>query len=205
MGQTPARSTHRGCVSAAGLPPCPSLLPPRRSPSQAVSLPPSCPGPLSRPHQGLPGPSLPLQPPLWPFLLCLVLHPMPPLLSIRALSHPLLCLWNGQGAGEERVPPEGDRPVTAAASSLTKHRESWPRLPCSPIPGLGSDCWQSSIWARIHLEPLLSSRNSPLGHQKPTSPTACPPQTLVGKRAPPYGISLRCLSRVTSLTLTRTQ
>lgn len=83
------------------------------------------------------------------------------------------------------MPPEGDRPVTAWASSLTKHRESWPRLPFSPIPGPGSDCRQSSIWPRIHLEPLLSSRNSPLGHHKLTSPTVCPPQTLVGKESSP--------------------
>lgn len=42
------------------------------------------------------------------------------------------------------MPPEGDRLSLPLPPSLTKHRESWPRLPCSPIPGPGSD-WLAEL------------------------------------------------------------
>ena len=185
--------------------PCLSLPPPSPALSLPGCLPPSGPGPLSRPH---PVPAWALtSPPASSFALSPWLgsssHAPSPLPFSHFPTHSSVCGVDSK-AGGERVPPEGDRPVTAPAS-LTKHHGSWPSLPRSPIPGPGSDCRQNPVWVRIHLEPLLSSRNTPAEHHKQTLPTASSPHTLVGKRDPPYGVSLRCLSKVTSLTLTTAQ
>lgn len=145
-----------------------SLPPPSSALSLPGSLPPSCPRPLSQPHPvparaltSPPASSLALSP-----LLGSSSHAPSPLPFRHFSTHSSVCGMDIRPSGE-RVPPEGNRPVTAPENCLLDLAPWKLAQPASLTHPLALVLIAGrAVWVRIHLEALaVFHKHSPWASQ----------------------------------------